>query len=99
MPIYEYACGNPKCGHQFEVIQKMSDRPISVCPECKSKKVTKLVSASAFVLKGSGWYQTDIARKEKAAKDKREGKKEASASSEGAATCGSGACGTGGCAN
>lgn len=68
MPIYEYACQNPKCGHHFELIQKISDAPAKSCPECKGKKVQKLVSASSFVLKGSGWYQTDIARKEKAAK-------------------------------
>lgn len=75
MPIYEYACQNPKCGHQFELIQKISDAPPKSCPECKGKKVEKLVSASSFVLKGSGWYQTDIARKEKAAKEPK--KKEA----------------------
>jgi putative FmdB family regulatory protein len=97
MPIYEYACGNPKCGHQFEVIQKMSDDPISTCPECRSKKVSKMVSAAGFVLKGSGWYKTDIAGKEKAAKDKREGKKDSSSEAP-AAACGGGACGTGGCA-
>ena len=68
MPIYEYECRNPKCGHQFEAMQKMSDEPIRKCPECKALKVVKLISASSFVLKGSGWYQTDIANKEKAAK-------------------------------
>ncbi len=53
MPIYEYAC--TRCGHQFEKIQKFSDRPIRTCPECKGR-VEKLVSQSAFVLKGGGWY-------------------------------------------
>lgn len=96
MPIYEYACGNPKCGHQFEVLQKMSDNPISTCPECRSKKVTKMVSAAGFVLKGSGWYKTDIAGKEKAAKEKSSGKKETSSEP---AMCGTGGCGPGGCAN
>jgi len=60
MPIYEYEC--PDCG-RFETIQKFSDKPLTKCPHCKEKgkqnKVTKAVSASAFHLKGSGWYKTD----------------------------------------
>ncbi len=68
MPIYEYECRNLKCGHQFEMMQKMSDNPIRTCPKCKARKVAKLISASSFVLKGGGWYQTEIANKEKAAK-------------------------------
>jgi len=60
MPIYEYEC--PVCG-RFEVIQKFSDKPLKGCPNCKEKgkesPVTKAVSASAFHLKGSGWYKTD----------------------------------------
>jgi putative FmdB family regulatory protein len=54
MPIYEYACA--ACGHQFEEWQKMSDKPIKVCPKCKAKKVEKLISHTAFQLKGGGWY-------------------------------------------
>lgn len=60
MPIYEYEC--PVCG-RFEVIQKFSDKPLKQCPNCKEQgktnPVTKAVSASAFHLKGSGWYKTD----------------------------------------
>lgn len=60
MPLYEYEC--PDCG-RFEVIQKFSDKPLKQCPNCKEKgksnPVTKAVSASAFHLKGSGWYKTD----------------------------------------
>jgi putative FmdB family regulatory protein len=59
MPIYEYHCS--KCG-DFEVTQKMSDEPLRVCPTCR-RKVTKLISATSFHLKGSGWYVTDYARK------------------------------------
>ena len=55
MPIYEYRC--PDCGHQFEAIQKMSDDPIRVCPECKGEQVKKLISQTSFVLKGGGWYK------------------------------------------
>ena len=54
MPIYEYACA--ACGHQFEEWQKMSDKPIKVCPKCKAKKVEKLISQTSFTLKGGGWY-------------------------------------------
>ena len=54
MPIYEYEC--EKCGHQFEREQRMADAPIKTCPECKGRKVNKLISRSSFVLKGGGWY-------------------------------------------
>ena len=54
MPIYEYACA--ACGHQFEEWQKMSDAPVRTCPKCKKKKVERLISRTAFQLKGGGWY-------------------------------------------
>jgi putative FmdB family regulatory protein len=60
MPIYEYNCLD--CHHEFEVIQKFSDPPLAQCPSC-SGKVQKLISRSAFHLKGDGWYVTDYARK------------------------------------
>ena len=75
MPIYEYQCDAPACGHTFESMQKVSDDPIGTCPVCEGSEVRKLISASSFVLKGSGWYQTDIARKEKAAKASQGGDK------------------------
>jgi putative FmdB family regulatory protein len=59
MPIYEYHCD--KCG-DFETMQRMSDKPLTKCPTCRSK-VTKLISSTTFHLKGSGWYITDYARK------------------------------------
>lgn len=55
MPIYEYAC--VANGHRFEVFQKMSDPAPESCPSCGAAEVRKLVSASAFVLKGGGWYR------------------------------------------
>jgi putative FmdB family regulatory protein len=67
MPIYEYRC--EKCGNQFEIIQKFSDRPLKACPSCKGK-LTKLISQTAFQLKGSGWYVTDYARKSDAKAEK-----------------------------
>jgi putative FmdB family regulatory protein len=54
MPIYEYACA--ACGHEFEEWQKMSDAPVRTCPKCKKKKVERLISRTAFQLKGGGWY-------------------------------------------
>lgn len=53
MPIYEYQCRD--CGFEFEKIQRFSDRAIRTCPKCHGK-VHKLISRSAFVLKGGGWY-------------------------------------------
>jgi putative FmdB family regulatory protein len=60
MPIYEYHCQD--CHHEFELIQKFSDPPLAQCPSC-SGAVHKLISRSAFHLKGDGWYVTDYARK------------------------------------
>jgi len=54
MPIYEYAC--EKCGHEFEREQRITDAPVKTCPACRSRKVRRLISRTAFVLKGSGWY-------------------------------------------
>ncbi|MBL8202845.1 MAG: zinc ribbon domain-containing protein [Blastocatellia bacterium] len=59
MPIYEYAC--TKCGHQLEVMQKISDKPLSRCPECRGK-LEKLFSQTSFQLKGAGWYVTDYSK-------------------------------------
>jgi putative FmdB family regulatory protein len=62
MPIYEYSCS--KCGKTIEVIQKFSDPVLKKHQGCGGT-LTKLVSASAFQLKGTGWYVTDYARKGK----------------------------------
>ena len=58
MPIYEYLCD--ACGERLEVMQKIGERPQKQCPACKQNRLRKLVSASAFRLKGSGWYETDF---------------------------------------
>ena len=63
MPIYEYLCG--ACGHQLEALQKMTDAPLTDCPACHKLKLTKLVSAAGFELKGTGWYATDFKNKGK----------------------------------
>ncbi len=81
MPIYEYQCS--ACGHTLEVMQKMSDDPLKACPNCQQLELTKLVSASGFRLKGSGWYETDF---------KKGGQKSEAPAPACAAACGSGGC-------
>ena len=58
MPIYEYQCQS--CQHELEALQKVSDAPLEVCPECHERALRKKVSAAAFRLKGGGWYETDF---------------------------------------
>ena len=58
MPIYEYACKS--CGHGFDALQKMTDDPLTDCPDCGEPELKKLLSAPNFRLKGSGWYETDF---------------------------------------
>lgn len=58
MPIYEYRCG--ACGHQLEVLQKMTDDALTDCPACQQPALSKLISAAGFRLSGSGWYETDF---------------------------------------
>ena len=58
MPIYEYQCES--CRHQLEALQKLSEAPLTRCPACGESALKKLMSASAFRLKGSGWYETDF---------------------------------------
>lgn len=58
MPIYAYKCGS--CGHAKDVLQKMSDDPLTVCPQCGEASFSKQLTAAGFQLKGSGWYATDF---------------------------------------
>lgn len=64
MPIYAYKCGS--CGHARDVLQKLSDEPLSVCPACGAASFSKQVTAAGFQLKGSGWYATDFRNGSKA---------------------------------
>jgi len=73
MPIYEYVCD--PCGHHLEALQKISEAPLIYCPECGEATLRKKVSAAAFRLKGTGWYETDFKdsgkeKKKEAGKDK-----------------------------
>jgi len=54
MPIYEYLC--EKCGHEFEREQRITEDPVKTCPQCRARKVRRLISRTGFVLKGGGWY-------------------------------------------
>jgi putative FmdB family regulatory protein len=58
MPIYEYSCTG--CGKQHEIMQKITDAPLTACPECGGV-MKKMISNTSFVLKGTGWYATDYA--------------------------------------
>jgi putative FmdB family regulatory protein len=75
MPIYAYRCTT--CGHAQDVLRKISDPPLSVCPTCGAATFVKQVTAAGFQLKGSGWYVTDFRGDKKSAK---------SADAEGAAS-------------
>jgi len=58
MPIYAYKCGS--CGHAKDVLQKISDAPLTACPACGQDSFAKQLTAAGFQLKGSGWYATDF---------------------------------------
>ena len=58
MPIYEYQCQG--CNHELEKLQKLSDEPLSVCPQCGEPQLKRKISAAGFRLKGGGWYETDF---------------------------------------
>ena len=73
MPIYAYKCES--CGARQDVLQKVSDPVLSVCPACGAASFVKQVTAAGFQLKGSGWYVTDFRdAKKPAAADKAEAK-------------------------
>jgi putative FmdB family regulatory protein len=82
VPLYEYECR--KCGARSEVMQKMTDKPLSKCKDCGGR-LEKLLSAPAIQFKGSGWYVTDYAGKKGEAREaskKSEGKEEKKGATE-----------------
>jgi putative FmdB family regulatory protein len=93
MPIYEYVCTD--CEHAHEALQKLSDAPLTECPACDESTLKKKISAAAFRLSGSGWYETDFKSdkqrnlvdkaKESSPKSETSGKKEVSSKKEAAA--------------
>jgi len=58
MPIYAYKCSS--CGHERDVLQKVSEAPLADCPACGAASFSKQLTAAGFQLKGSGWYATDF---------------------------------------
>lgn len=106
MPIYAYRCSS--CGHAKDVLQKLSDAPLSTCPACGAESFSKQVTAAGFQLKGSGWYATDFrgggskpaetpAAASTASSDSGSAASSASSSSDGGGTASAAACG-GSCA-
>ena len=69
MPLYEYKCA--ACAHEFEEVQKFSDKPIKKCPVCGKLKVAKKVSRAGFQLKGSGWYKDGYSKPDTSGGDKK----------------------------
>ena len=70
MPTYEYVCS--QCGHEFEVIQKMSDAPKKRCPKCRGKIERRIGGGAGILFKGSGFYITDYRSSDYKAKEKAE---------------------------
>jgi len=73
VPIYEYKCD--QCDHRMELLHKISETPDKICPECGKEGLRKLISAVAFKLKGTGWYETDFKDKKPKKDDKASDKK------------------------
>lgn len=90
MPTYDYVC--TKCGHAFELVQKMSDPPKSRCPECRGKVERKIGSGAGLIFKGSGFYITDYRSKDYKAKEKTD---QAASGGSSPASGGSGSTGAG----
>jgi putative FmdB family regulatory protein len=80
MPIYAYRCTS--CGHAQDVLRKISDPPLVVCPACGAPTFVKQVTAAGFQLKGSGWYVTDFRDGKKPAKPGDAGKEGANGASD-----------------
>jgi putative FmdB family regulatory protein len=98
MPIYAYKCTS--CGHAQDVLQKVSDAPLTVCPQCHAETYAKQLTAAGFQLRGSGWYATDFKNgsgKRNAAPESKAAEGDA-AKTEKASAASGGTCGNGGCA-
>ena len=88
MPFYEYQCA--ACGHDMEVLQKMSDAPLTDCPTCGKPELRKLISAAGFRLKGGGWYESDF--KKSAQRNLASTDTKKSTGDDAKPACGAGAC-------
>ena len=99
MPLYEYACDG--CGKISEISHRLSEPSPTDCPSCGQPKLSKLISAAGFRLKGAGWYETDFKSDNKrnlagdttgSSETKSDSKSDAKPAAA-AASCGTGACG------
>ena len=79
MPTYEYACG--ACGHEWELEQRISEKPATKCPKCKKAKAQRLISGGNFILKGEGWYSDLYHKPAKKKEDKSSSSSDSSSSS------------------
>jgi putative FmdB family regulatory protein len=105
MPIYAYKCAD--CGHEKEVLQKITDAPLTDCPDCGHASMLKQVTAAGFQLKGNGWYATDFRNKDSGKAGKSDTKTESATDAKtdstpapapaAAPAAGTHACGSGGC--
>ncbi len=97
MPVYEYECGS--CGARFEVMQKFSDPAVTMCKFCKAETVRKVLSPTAFVLKGSGWYATDYASNERKRGEQGDKSEKSCGKSKKDPDCSRDACASGDCSS
>ena len=101
MPIYAYKCSS--CGHAQDVLQKISDAPLTVCPRCQAEAYSKQLTAAGFQLRGSGWYATDFKNgsakppAQPGAASESKGSDTSAAKTEEAPSAAAGGCGHGGC--
>ncbi len=87
MPIYAYKC--QACGHQFDKIQRISDAALTDCPECNQPELRKQITAAAFKLTGTGWYETDFKNNNKKDSEKTKTSDDSSNKSESKSDSGS----------
>jgi len=87
MPTYEYACRS--CGHTFEIVQSMTDDPMTVCPKCEGE-LRKVFAPPAIAFKGSGFYATDHGKKSKSSESADKGQKKDGAKDDAAKDGGKG---------
>ena len=98
MPIYAYKCAS--CGHARDVLQKVSDAPLTTCPQCQAPTFAKQLTAAGFQLRGSGWYATDFKNgsgKNKGTTEPKGSDSDSAAKTEKASAAAAGGCGHGGC--
>lgn len=81
MPTYDYVC--TRCGHEYELFQKMSDEPQKRCPKCRSKVERKIGSGAGLIFKGSGFYITDYRSDDYKKKAKSDGSESTGSSTNG----------------